>query len=71
MNKISPKTLLHSKWTKVTVSNKERHFVINKVSIDEEQRVTACVIEAVINKHEYAINWRDLKDSQQWRIGWQ
>jgi tryptophan-rich hypothetical protein len=71
MNKVSPKALLHSKWTKVEVSNKERHFVITKVSIDEEQRVIACMIEAVMNKNEYAINWRDLKDSHQWKIGWQ
>jgi tryptophan-rich hypothetical protein len=53
------------------VSNKERHFVITKVSTDEEQRVIACVIEAVMSNHEYALNWRDLKDSQQWKIGWQ
>jgi tryptophan-rich hypothetical protein len=71
MNKVSPKALLHSKWTKVEVSDKEKHFVITKVSTNEDQRVIACMIEAVINKHQYAINWRDLKDSHQWKIGWQ
>jgi tryptophan-rich hypothetical protein len=71
MNKLSPKSLLYSKWTKVDVSNKEKHFVITNLSLDEDQRVTACMIEAIINKHEYAINWRDLKDSRKWIIGWQ
>ena len=71
MNKVSPKALLHSKWTKITVENKEKHFVITKLTFDEDQRVTACVIEAVINNNEYVINWRDLKDSKQWKIGWQ
>ena len=53
------------------VINKERHFVITMVSKDEEQNVSACMIEAVMTKNEYPLNWRDLKDSQQWKIGWQ
>jgi tryptophan-rich hypothetical protein len=70
MNKISPKTLLHSKWTKQQVSNKEKHFIITKVEFDEQKNVIECIIEAVINNNEYEINWRDLKDNQQWRLGW-
>lgn len=70
MNRISPKTLLHSKWTKQQVSNKEKHFVITKVEFDEQKNVIECIIEAVINNNEYEINWRDLKDNQQWRLGW-
>lgn len=71
MNNVSPKSLLHSKWTKVTVSNKEKHFAIISVTYDEEQRVETCIIQAVLNRREYAIDWRDLKDSTQWKIGWQ
>ena len=71
MNKISPKTLLHSKWTKVSITNKEKHFAVIKVSYDEEQRIEECIIQAVINNNEYNINWRDLKDPQQWKLGWQ
>jgi tryptophan-rich hypothetical protein len=48
MNKISPKALLHSKWTKVEVTNKEKHFVITKLTTDEDQKVIQCVIEAVM-----------------------
>jgi tryptophan-rich hypothetical protein len=71
MNKINPKVLIHSKWTKVEITNKEKHFVVTKVTFDEDQKVIDCIIEAAMTKKEYAINWRDLKDSSQWRLGWQ
>jgi tryptophan-rich hypothetical protein len=70
MNRISPKTLLHSKWTKITIKNKEKHFVITKVKFDEQHNVIKCIIEAVINNNEYSIDWQDLKDNQQWKLGW-
>ena len=71
MNKVSPKSLLNSKWTKSVVSNKEKHFIVTKVEFDDEQNVVECVLEAVINSAEYSIDWRDLKQPQQWKIGWQ
>lgn len=70
MNKLSPKTLLHSKWTKLEVLNKEKHFVITQIEFDEDNRVIECVIQAVITKHDYPINWRELKDNKQWKQGW-
>ena len=70
-NKVSPKTLKNSKWTKIDVTNKEKHFVITKVSYDEEQNVTDCILQAVMTKNEYAIDWRELKDEQRWLFGWQ
>jgi tryptophan-rich hypothetical protein len=71
MNRVSPKALLHSKWTKQAVINKEKHFVVTNVVYDDRQKVELCVIEAVINQHEYQINWRELKDPALWRYGWQ
>ncbi len=71
MNRVNPKVLLHSKWTKNSVENREKHFVINKVEFDDDKNVTECVITAVINDHEYAINWRDLKQPTLWKFGWQ
>ncbi|TWX64880.1 TIGR02450 family Trp-rich protein [Colwellia demingiae] len=71
MNRITPKALIHSKWTKVEVSNKEKHFIITVVKFDEQQNVIECVIEAVMTKNEYAIDWRELKDNNRWGIGWQ
>ncbi len=70
MNKISPKALLHSKWTKIRVANKEKHFVVTSVSFDDQQRVTECIIKAVLSGNEYEIEWRELKNSEVWMLGW-
>ena len=70
MNPISPKALLRSKWTKVNPTNRERHFLITTVKIDDQQRVELCEIEAVINGRAETIDWRSLKDSSIWRQGW-
>ena len=70
MNKISPKALLHSKWTHLNVTNKEKHFIVTVVKFDENQVIIECVIEAVFTKNEYAIDWRELKLTDKWRIGW-
>lgn len=44
--------------------------MVTKVEYNEDQSVEQCIIEAVITKQEYTINWRDLKDSAQWQQGW-
>lgn len=71
MNKVSPKVLLNSKWTKVTIKDKEKHFTIIEVEFDENQLIIGCVIEAVISNNQYHIDWRELKQPDQWRMGWQ
>jgi len=70
MNRISPKALLNSKWTKIDIIKKEKHFLVTTVKFDDEQRVVKCVIEAVISRNEYDINWRDLQESDKWKVGW-
>lgn len=70
MNKISPKKLLNSKWTALAPVNKEKHFVVTDVEFDEEQRVVACVIEAVMSKRSAPIDWHDLHDASRWVVGW-
>ncbi len=71
INRISPKALLHSKWTKTTVVNKERHFVVTEIEFNEDKKIIRAVIQAVINHAEYEIDWRELKDGNLWLIGWQ
>lgn len=71
MNRINPKALIQSKWTKVDVRNKEKHFIITLVKFDEQQNVIECVIEAVMTKNEYSIDWRELKLCDKWQLGWQ
>lgn len=70
MNKINPKKLLKSKWTAVTPTNKEKHFIVTETEFDEEDNVTSCAIEAVMTKRSLAINWQDLKDDANWIHGW-
>lgn len=71
MNTINPKVLLHSKWTKVDIQKKEKHFIVVSLTFDENQSVIECIMEAVISKNQYDINWRDLKNSVHWKVGWQ
>ena len=70
MNTINPRKLLNSKWTAVTPTNKEKHFIISDIEFDEEGTVIACFIEAVMSKRVMPINWQDLKDNSQWLHGW-
>lgn len=70
MNPISPKKLLHSKWTAVTPKNKEKHFLVTAVKFDEQGNVILCAIEAVMSKRSAPIQWQQLKDIGQWRQGW-
>ena len=70
MNRIIPKKLIHSKWTRVSPLNKERHFIVTKDEFDENSAITHCSIEAVITKREEEINWIELKDEKIWLHGW-
>lgn len=70
MNRINPKKLLNSKWTAVKPENKEKHFLVTEVEFDEEEVVIHCLIEAVMSKNAYSIDWIDLKNTEQWRQGW-
>ncbi|MCR8922795.1 TIGR02450 family Trp-rich protein [Dasania sp. GY-MA-18] len=71
MNTINPKKLLNSKWTAVTPKNQEKHFIVTKVEYDEDGIVILCLIESVMSKQPYPINWQDLKNDNVWLHGWQ
>ncbi len=70
MNRINPAKLLLSKWTAVTPLNKEKHFLVSTVKFDEEGSVELCLLEAVMSKTEYDIDWKELKNAEKWRQGW-
>lgn len=70
MNKINPKKLLNSKWTAVTPTRKEKHFMVIEIEFDEEDAVVSCCLEAVMSKRSVSINWHDLKDDSCWLHGW-
>jgi tryptophan-rich hypothetical protein len=70
MNKINPKKLPHSKWTAINPINKEKHFTVTEVEVDECGNVISCTLEAVISRRPAAIAWQDLKDASLWAQGW-
>ena len=70
MNTVSPKKLLNSKWTAIHPVNKEKHFLITEVEFNEEGAVIHCLMEAVITRRSFPIQWRDLHDGNKWINGW-
>jgi len=70
VNRISPNKLLNSKWTAVTPSNKEKHFLVTDIEFDEQGLVIRCQIEAVMTKRALPIEWQELRDTTQWLHGW-
>ena len=71
-NPLSPKKLLHTKWTAVAPRNKEKHFLVTKViePLPPGSPVVSVEIEAVYSKRTGVIAWRELKNELQWRRGW-
>jgi tryptophan-rich hypothetical protein len=70
MNQINPNKLLLSKWAAVAPKQKERHFMVSKLICDEDEVIIACELESVINHTIYEMDWRTLKDSSCWQMGW-
>jgi len=70
MNTLNPKKLLNSKWTAVRPINREKHFLVTEVEFDKDGRVIHCLIEAVLTRRSSTIDWRSLRDGDQWVNGW-
>lgn len=47
-----------------------KHFMVTELELDEFQVVQRCVIQAVYNKQDFELDWRELKDLSVWRQGW-
>ncbi len=70
MNQINPTKLPNSKWTATTPLNREKHFVVSKVTYADNGAVTLCKLEAVLSRCERTIDWHELKNSDHWTQGW-
>ncbi len=70
MNPVSPKKLLHSKWTAVKPVNKEKHWLVVDVICDDNDVPQRCMLEAVLSRRSMEKDWRVLKDGSLWRPGW-
>jgi tryptophan-rich hypothetical protein len=71
-NPLSPKKLLLSKWTTVSPTDKEKHFVVTRVVEPDPPavRVEWVVIEAIHSRRASMLRWRDLTEGKRWRQGW-
>jgi tryptophan-rich hypothetical protein len=71
-NALSPKKLLHTKWTAVEPRNREKHFLVTRVIEPEPpgSPVVSVEIEAVHSQRAWIIGWRELTDCTKWRRGW-
>ena len=70
VNKINPKKLLNSKWTAVNPVKKEKHFLVSELKFDDDGEVIHCLIEAIISNRSEPIDWKVLKNSDNWLQGW-
>jgi tryptophan-rich hypothetical protein len=71
-NPLSPKKLLLSKWTAVSPTDREKHFVVTRVVVPDPPtvRIEWVEIEAVHSGRSSMLRWRDLADGSRWRQGW-
>ena len=70
MNPVNPKKLLNSKWTAVKPANKEKHFLVTELEMDENGVVIHRLIEAIMTRRSFEIDWQELRKSDKWAHGW-
>ena len=68
-NRIHPGKLLGSKWTAVTPTDQEKHFVVKRL-LPASGPPQSVVLEAIHSGREFELPWRELTDARVWRIGW-
>lgn len=69
---LSPKKLLNSKWTAITPSNKEKHFIVTKLIWSEApiQVIEMIELGAVHSKRMQLLLRQQLKDVSLFTQGW-
>ncbi|WP_211224880.1 TIGR02450 family Trp-rich protein [Neptunomonas japonica] len=71
INTFNPNKLLLSKWTATKPYQKQKHFLVIELIKDElDENIIACMLEAVINKQAFKIDWQELIDAERWIQGW-
>ena len=68
----NPKKLLNSKWTAVTPTFKEKHFIVIKLIVPDlpSQPIEHIELEAVHSKRIQLLPWQQLNDATIWLQGW-
>lgn len=70
MNRFNPHKLKLSKWTARQPAHREKHFLVIKVLCDEAGVPLQIELQAVYSGRSALLDWRELRDEQQWRMGW-
>lgn len=67
-----PKKLANSKWTACVPQQREKHFIVVAVELDDEdaQLVRQVTLESVLSKRRFTLHWTVLCDVAQWQSGW-
>ena len=70
--RLNPKKLLLSKWTAVNPQQQEKHFLVTQIanSFTPLQERDFIILEAVMTKNAYRIDWHELLDEVKWQQGW-
>ncbi len=69
-NRFNPEKLLLSKWTARQPQNREKHFLVCELLRNEEGELLQVELQAVLSRRSELIDWRELRDSERWQIGW-
>ncbi len=70
-NRFNPEKLLLSKGTARQPQNREKHFLVCELLRNEEGELLQVELQAVLSRRSELIDWRQLRDSERWQIGWQ
>lgn len=69
-HRLNPRKLLLSKWTAAQPRNREKHFLVTQLHLDENDEVIAVELEAVYSKRSQRLDWQALRNADQWLTGW-
>ncbi|THG86389.1 TIGR02450 family Trp-rich protein [Pseudomonas sp. A-1] len=69
-NRFNPRKLRLSKWTARQPCNREKHFLVVELLEDEAGNLLEIELQAVYSGRSQWLDWRELRDSARWRIGW-
>ena len=72
MSKINHKKLLNTKWTAINPQNKEKHFIVTKVEVSENdpQKIISITMTACMTNKNYQKDYQELNDTNKWKQGW-
>jgi tryptophan-rich hypothetical protein len=46
------------------------HFLVTKLEVDEDGVIIHCLIEAILTRRSFQIDWRELRNNDEWACGW-